>query len=262
MSSMVADCLERGREMHDGGARYHDYGIAPLGIPNAGDALYAVKRAVYEDGLCSAAELLAALETNFAGQEALRLQLRSLPKFGQQRPDADGMTSRVLATVCGIYSDYRTRWGGRVKPMVFTFVWGPPTGAALGATADGQFAGKPIAHGLTPQNSSMTEGITAAIRSHTSLCLDRVAGASTTMWDLDPLWATPDTTKAILKTFLRLGGQIYQGNTTDVGELVRAKERPHEYPHLFVRVGGFSARFVTLDAALQDEIIHRHRHRE
>jgi len=260
MSSMIADCLERGREMHDGGARYHDYGIAPLGVQNAGDALYGLKRTVYDGGLCTADEMLAALEANYEGYEELRLQLRALPKFGQQHPGADAMTNRVLGTVCDVYSAYRTRWGGRPKPMVFTFVWGPPTGAALGATADGRSAGKPIAHGLTPQSSSMTEGITAAIRSHASLCLERVAAASTTMWDLDPQWATPETTKAILKTFVQLGGQIYQGNATEVSELVRAKENPQDFPNLFVRVGGFSARFVTLGPELQDEIIARHRH--
>ena len=29
---------------------------------------------------------------------------------------------------------------------------------------------------------------------------------------------------------------------------------------MMVRVGGFSARFVRLDRAVQDELIHRHRH--
>ena len=54
---------------------------------------------------------------------------------------------------------------------------------------------------------------------------------------------------------------IFQGNTTDVAELEAALERPEEYHHLIVRVGGFSARFVSLSAAVQREIIDRYRHR-
>jgi len=260
LSSMVGDCLARGLELQDGGARYPDYGFTPLGIPNAGDALYAVKGAVFDDGFCTGEELLAALRANFDGHEALRVRLRALPKYGQQHPEADAMTDRVLGEVCGIYQSYRNRWGGRAKPVIMTFVWAPEAGAALGATAYGDFAGKPIAQSLTPQSMAMTQGLTAAIASHTSLCLERVTGGASSMWDLDPQWASPETVEAVLRTFLRLGGHIFQGNMTDVARLLEARECPEDYPNLMVRVGGFSARFVTLGPALQDEIIHRYRH--
>lgn len=81
------------------------------------------------------------------------------------------------------------------------------------------------------------------------------------MWDIDPEWATVDTMTAIVKAFLALGGQIMQGNTISVADLEAALERPEAFPNLTVRVGGFSARFVGLDRAVQQEIIARHRHR-
>ncbi len=189
------------------------------------------------------------------------MKLRALPKFGQQNAEADAMANRVLNTVMDVYAGYRNRWGGRVKSIIFTFVWAPEAGCALGATADGQFAGMPIAHGLTPQSNSMTEGITAAIGSHCALSLENVAGAASSMWDIDPQWATPKTINAILKSFLSMGGQIFQGNMTDVDEMIRAKERPEDYGHLIVRVGGFSAKFVTLGSDVQDDIINRYRHK-
>ncbi len=260
LSAMTDDCTAHGRELHDGGARYHDYGSSPMGIPNAGDALYAVKRAVFEDHICDAEELLAALRADFCGYETLRHRLRALPKFGQGHAEADAMTDRVLTTVCDIYDSYRNRWGGRAKPVILTFVWAPVVGDSLGATAYGDRARRPIAQSMTPQSAAMTEGITAAMRSHTSLPLHRVAGGASSMWDLDTQWATPKVAQALLSTFLRLGGHIFQGNTTDIEELIHAREHPEEHPNLFVRVGGFSARFVTLDTALQDEIIQRHRH--
>ena len=260
MSSMTADCLERGRELHDGGARYHHYGSSPLGIPNAADALYAAKHAVFDEGICTAEELLEALRSDFEGQEALRLRLRALPKYGQQHAEADAMMARVLSSVCEIYSSHRNRLSGRVKPVVLTFVWAPMAGAALGATADGQHAGTPVAHGLTPQKAGLSEGITSAIGSCTGLPLSKVSGGASTMWDLDHQWIRPVVAEHLLTTFLELGGHIFQGNTTDVEELVRAREDPRSHPNLLVRVGGYSARFVSLAPELQEEIITRHRH--
>jgi pyruvate-formate lyase len=66
--------------------------------------------------------------------------------------------------------------------------------------------------------------------------------------------------KAILQVFLSGGGMIFQGNTTSVAELEKAMEKPEDYPNLIVRVGGFSARFVSLDNNVQQEILTRYRH--
>lgn len=261
LSSMVEDCLDRGRELHDGGARYHDYGTTPLGIANASDALYAVKRAVFEDRLCTAQELLVALEANFEGHKDLRAKLLATAKYGQGDPGADGMARRVLEDICSIYSEYRTRWGGRVKPIIFTFLWAPEMGAILGGSADGRLAGTPIAQGITPQRLGMSRGITTAIASVGNVGLEKVSGGASTMWDLDSNWANEETITAILKTFQDMGGQIFQGNTTDVGELKAAFKDPESHPELLVRVGGFSAVFVNLDRNVQREIIERHRHR-
>jgi formate C-acetyltransferase len=261
LSALMLDCLARGREQHDGGARYHDYGIAALGLPNVADALTAVKIAVFDDRRCTAEELLAALRDNFAGHDALRAYLKSLPTYGQQHPEADAMANRILVETCRAYADAKTRWGGQLKPMLFTFVWAPMMGATLGATAYGDLAGALIAQGMTPRNSAMTDGLTAAIGSHAALSLDHVSGGATSMWDLDAQWASQPVVRALLDSFLALGGMFFQGNTTDVRDLLAARERPEEYPNLIVRVGGFSSRFVILSPELQEEIIGRVRHR-
>ena len=80
------------------------------------------------------------------------------------------------------------------------------------------------------------------------------------MWDCDSEWVSESIIKAILKTFVQKGGQIFQGNTTSVQELIKAKQNPENYEHLMVRVGGYSARFTRLSKELQDEIIGRYRH--
>jgi len=261
LSSLVGDCLARGREQQDGGARYHEYGIAPLGLTTAADALLGVKRAVFDEGFVSAAELLAALQANFAGHDALRARLLRLPKYGQEDAAADALCDRVLQSVCTLARTPRARFGGQLKPMIFNFVWTPEISRALGARADGSLAGELVGHGMTPQRRGMTHGLTAALNSATSLHYTCVSGGATTMWDMDDRWITVERMQAILKVFLARGGMIFQGNTTSVAELEQALAHPDRYPNLIVRVGGFSARFVTLGKELQEEIIGRYRHR-
>jgi len=259
-SSMVADCLERGRGQQDGGARYADYGGTPMGVQNAADSLYALKRAVYDEAFCTAGELIEALRADFVGYPALHARLLAIPKYGLGDPSADGMMGRLLTDVCRVYDAYTNRHGGRVKPIIFTFVWAPQMGASVGATPDGRKAGRPLAHGLTPQARGMAKGITASINAYTSLPNPLVSGGASTMWDMDPTWVTGDLLHSIVGAFIQQGGQIFQGNMTSVEDLRRAFADPDAYPNLIVRVGGFSARFVHLDRALQVEIMERYRH--
>jgi trans-4-hydroxy-L-proline dehydratase len=260
LSALTDDCFERGREQQDGGARHSVYGGAPLGIQNAADALHAINVAVFEEAFVSAADLVAALRTDFVGYESLRAKLLAIPKFGQECAAADAMMNRVLQSVCAVHSEYVNRHGWSVRPIVFTFTWASEMGEALGASPDGRRAGQAIGHGLTPQSLAMDCGITAAMQSYLSLDTSQVTGGASTMWDMDGSTVTFPTLRAVFETFRRGGGMIFQGNTTDVAELEAALEKPEEYDHLIVRVGGFSARFNILSERVQREIIERHRH--
>jgi len=128
------------------------------------------------------------------------------------------------------------------------------------ATPDGRQAQTPITQGLTPQSHAMTHGLSTAILSANSLDLERFSGGAATMWDLDPSLAKVDHVRQILAAFAATGGQMFQGNMTDVDELRRAQQDPEKYTNLLVRVGGFSARFVALNQGEQDDVIGRYRH--
>ena len=260
ISSMVDDCIARGRNMHAGGARYHDYGSSMIGLPNAADSLYAIKVAVFDEKICTADELIEALKENFVGYEALHAKLLAIPKYGQENKDVDAMMSRISVDLTNIFASYNNRFGGHGKAVLLTFIWAPTCGNLLGATPDGRCAGVPVAHSVTPQSMSMTKGITAAINSCTSIPFEVFGGGASAMWDLDPSILTNENVAAIFTTFFEQGGHIFQGNVTDIEDLKKAKADPNNYKHLIVRVGGYSARFTNLSAELQDEIINRFRH--
>ena len=261
VSTMVHDCLERGRGMNDGGARYCDFSGSGLAIPNVADSLLALKYAVYEEGFCTAEELLSALKADFVGYEDLQARLVALPKFGQDNPEADAMAARVLRIYTDVANSHVTPHGGRVRPLILGFVWVAQYGCITGPLPDGRKAGAPLAHGLAPQDGSATEGLSAAINSALRLDLKEVGGGASMMFDLDPQWAKPDVVEAVLQTFITGGGHIFQGNTSDFERLEDAREHPERHRDLMVRVGGYSARFVQLPPEIQQEIIGRKRHR-
>lgn len=260
MSSMIDDCLAKGKGMHSGGARYHEYGATPLGLPNVADGLFAIKKAVFEDKLCTANELIEALKADFKGFEQLQFKLKNIAKYGMDNLEADQMMNRVSNDFANIYLNYKTRFNGKAKPIILTFIYSPHAASILGATADGRNSNGLVAHGVTPQSSSMKKGITAAINSCEKLPFNKFCGGASTMWDFDCEWVNQEIIKAILKTFIQKGGQIFQGNTTSVQDLIKAKQNPENYEHLIVRVGGYSARFTRLSQELQNEIIGRYRH--
>ena len=63
--------------------------------------------------------------------------------------------------------------------------------------------------------------------------------------------------KNILKTYFKKGGQQAMINVLNRHDLENAMKEPDKYGHIMVRVGGFSARFVTLAPDVQKEIASR-----
>jgi len=260
VSSMVHDCLERGRTMNDGGARYPNYGGSGTGIPNVGDSLYAIKKAVFDDKKYTGKEILEALRANFQGHQAMRSYLRNLPKYGSGNKEATEMTDRVLRSFSDILLQYRNPVGGHARAVILGFTFSVWQGSQVGAMPDGRLASTPLTQGMSPQSGAAVEGITAAINDATSLSLERVSGGASMMWDIDPVWAKPEFVAPIMRTFLKQGGHIFQGNVTSVEELIDAQKHPENHPDLMVRVGGFSSRFRCLDQGVQNEIISRYRY--
>lgn len=260
ISSMLDNCLERGRNMHAGGVKYHDYGGTHLGLPDVADGLFAIKKAVFDDKICTAEELIRALEADFAGYEALQNKLKNIPKYGMDNDEADALARRVMADFSDMYLGYKTRWDGNGKPVILTFTYSPKAAKVLGATPDGKNSHASVAHGVGPSSSSMKSGITAAINSCGKMPFEKFSGGASTMWDFDSSYVSEEILEAIIKAFIEKGGQIFQGNTTSVEELLDARMHPEKFGHLMVRVGGYSARFVNLEPELQNEIISRMRH--
>ena len=65
LSSMIDDCIARGKSVQEGGAVYNFTGPQGFGIANMADSLYAIKKLVFEEKKFTLVELKEALDHNF-----------------------------------------------------------------------------------------------------------------------------------------------------------------------------------------------------
>ena len=70
LSTLIDDCIAKGRDYHDGGPRYDTTYIQGVGIGTITDALSAIKHHVFDRQDLTMAGLLAALDADFAGLRA------------------------------------------------------------------------------------------------------------------------------------------------------------------------------------------------
>jgi trans-4-hydroxy-L-proline dehydratase len=266
LSLLIDDCIARGQDYHDGGARYNTSYIQGVGLGTITDALTALKFHVFDRQTFTLAALLSALDDNFAGQERLRqLLLNRTPRYGNDDDYAD----RVMTTVFDLYFnaiDGRPNTkGGEYHINLLPTTVHVYFGSVIGATPDGRFAGEPLSEGISPVQGADRCGPTAVIKSAAKMDHARTGGT------LLNQKFTPQLLKddvglnglvQLVRTYFKLDGHHIQFNVVDVDTLRAAQEHPELHRDLIVRVAGYSDYFCDLGKALQDEIIARTEQKE
>ena len=265
LSVLTDDCIGRGRDTTDGGARYLYHSICFLGTANVADSLLALKTLVYEEGRVDATALLAALRTNFADAEPLRrLLLHGAAKYGNDRQAVDVLARQVADHFIDLMDGAASPLGGRYFVHLFSFLCNITFGKVLGATPDGRRAGEPIAYSLSAQQGRDVEGVTAFFHSLAHLPHHRAAGGSAAIIEIDPKVvegpAGIQRMAQLIRTAMAMGIGQLQWNVTTVERLRQAQEDPEHYGNIPVRVAGYSQMFKLLERDLQDHIIARTKH--
>jgi len=264
-SCLTTSCIERGRDVVAGGAKYNYHSCCMIGGPNVADSLHVLDQLVFKSKRVDRAELLEALRTNFADAEPLRQRLlRRCAKYGNDVADVDGLAARVAEDYCRLMNGLRTRFGGRFHVHLFSFVWHlDPCGAKTGALPDGRRAGEPLAYSISPMQGRDERGLTAVLNSLARMPHHLAAGSSSAIIEIDPALFEPDhidRTVDIVTTAIERGVGQLQLNVVNAETLRRAQAKPDKYRNLCVRVSGFSQKFCLLDRQMQDHIIARTKH--
>jgi len=263
LSLVIQDCVARGVDVTAGGAHYNFSGVQGVQVANVADSLAAVERAVFTERWVTGQQLLEALRTDFAGQEILRQRLiNGVPKYGNDDDRVDGFAHLWANRYSELVGAYPTVRGGSYQPGFYTVSAHVPMGATVGATPDGRHAGAPLADGgLSPNSGQDVKGPTSVLNSVSKANLSLASNGTLLNMKFLPAFFEGERSLAnfvsLLRGFSSLHVPHVQFNVVSAQTLREAQSNPAEYRSLVVRVAGYSAYFVELDRALQDEIIRR-----
>lgn len=266
-SLLTDDCIARGRDITDGGAKYLYHSVALAGVANVADSLMAIQKLLFEERKVSAEELLEALRTDFQGREDLRrMLLCGAPKYGNGCPEVDGFARRACEEFIDLMDTMRSPLGGRYFVHLFSFLLNIPFGKSAGATPDGRKVCEPLAYSVSAHQGRDEKGVTAMLNSLARLPHDRAAGASAAIVELDPaVLAGADGVDRLCELILgamAMGVGQLQWNVTTVDRLRQAQQDPERYGNITVRVAGYSQMFKLVEKELQEHIIARTKHRD
>jgi len=239
--------------------------LNPVGMINVVDSMAAIKQLVFDERKVTHKELKNALAANWKGYENVRDMCLKAPKYGNGNAYVDTIARDLYGYWADTAVTFRSVLGGTVKPAGISITAHGPGGALTGATPDGRYAGENLADGsISAGQGRDTEGPTALLRS--AMMIDQTPYQSTLLnmkFHPTALKTEEDMRKLsiLIRTYFSNGGKHIQFNVITKETLEEAQAKPEQYRDLIVRVAGYSAYFVQLTKAIQDDIISRMEHK-
>ena len=259
-SGTFRDCIERGRDAHDGGCRYNQSGVMCAGLATTVDSLAAVSYLVEETKAVTMAELREILRTDWKGREDLRLKARNAaPKWGVNDDRADLIGKRIYDFLSAHVNAAPNGHGGTFQAGFWSINHDLTFGKLTAATPDGRRAGTPLSRNNSATAGCGHAGPTALL--HSNAKLDRANAPDGHILDVIlPASVQGDPTAAariaaFLRVFAATGGQCIHLNAFNAAKLRDAQQHPERYPDLQVRVCGWNVRWNDLSKVEQDYFI-------
>ncbi len=268
-SMLTRGCVESGRSVQHGGAKYTTAGLYITGAANLADSIAAVDVCVFREKLISMDELIRACDSNFAGPDGERIRqllLNRPPKFGNDDEYVDGIYREMMQFIAENVQQWPDARGGRYSFNVHSQTVNVSHGMATGATPDGRKAGEPFCDNASPMMGRDVSGPTATVKSVASMGQSAFHDGALFNLRFDPKGLEGETgvdiIEGIIKTYFKHGGEHIQINVVDTETLRDAQVHPENHKGLMVRVAGYMAYFTELDRSAQDTIIRRTAHLE
>jgi formate C-acetyltransferase len=279
LSTLVRGCAESGKDVTQGGPQLKFVTIEAVTYATTVDSLLAIKYLVYDKKVCTMADLIQALRSNWDGYEVLQaIAKNKAPKYGRDDNEADAMALKVMETWTNITWEHKTTITNRqFRPGMLSWNYWIADADILPASPDGRKQGQFLSNAICPVNGADIHGPTSNANSVGKALGGKSAssgdwedylnllpnGASHTMTFSPSLLRDPAHKakfKAFLRGYIENGGTALQINILDAKMLQDAQKHPEDYKHLLVRVTGYNAYFTSIGRELQDEIIARESH--
>ena len=266
MSILIDDCIQKGKDYNNGGARYNSSYIQGVGTGSVTDSLVAIKHNVFNRKRFKIEEMLKALKHNFDGYREMRkLLLYETPKYGNDDDYADDILKQIFNAYFSAVDGRPNTNGGHFRINLLPTTVHIYFGSIVGAMPDGRKAREPLSEGISPVQGADTNGPTAVLKSAAKIDHLRTGGTLLNQKFTPQLLAYDDGIEKfmhLIRSYFKMDGHHIQFNVITAATLRDAQKKPEKYRDLIVRVAGYSDYFVDLGRDLQDEIIKRTEHSE
>lgn len=261
LSLFIDDCIQKGRDYYDGGARYNTQYIQCTGLGTITDSLSAIRKHVFQAHRYTLDQLLSAIDRNFEGEEKMRQYIRNhTPFFGNDDEEADAIAVQVYDDLQEAIEGHPNTRGGKTYMNMLSTTCHNYFGSVCGASANGRLAHFAVSDGTSPDHGDDTHGPTAVVRSLGKLDQTQCGGTLLNVRFLPQLLRREQDIKKfaqLIRYYFSLGGHHIQFNIVDTDTLLEAQKNPDHYRDLLVRVAGYSDYFNDCNLTLQNEIIAR-----
>ena len=266
LSISTEGCMESGKDVSEGGAKYNSYGGTATGLATTADSLTALKYIVYDKKLATREEFLQAILDNWEGHEALRqIALNQVPHYGNNDSYADDEMVYVMNLYYNITRAFSTCRCKTYKCGTFGASDHVVQGEITWATPDGRKTGDPIADACSPAQGRDTNGPSAVFCSAIKFNHGHYMDGMALNLKIHPSTLKTDASvtklENLTQVYFEQGGMEIQYNVVDADTLRKAQQHPEDYHNLVVRIAGFSAYFVDMTPEMQNDIISRAEHR-
>lgn len=236
-----------------------------VGWVDSVDSLIAVKYCIFDKKMYTMDELKKALKANWAGYEKMQQDFKDAPKFGNDEDYADDLFNQAVSDVYWIgRNKVKDEYGKPVYPNALPLTFMYMHADNIGALPNGRKRGEPLADsGIAPYAEFDRSGPWSRLSS--ALKIDQ-AKFKAWIWNQRFDYSTVEGESGLekltdyLESGLRGGQSQMQFNFESSEKYKDAQKNPEKYPHLAVRISGYSCFFVTLPEFMQNSVIARHEH--
>lgn len=267
VSAFYEDCIESGKDLTEGGAKYNGTGPQASGMATCADSLATIKQLMFEEKRFTGAELLQAVKDNWKGHEKIHALVNSskVHHYGNDDDYADELFKYMFECYCRHITGRKNPRGGDFSPGVYSVNANVAMGLNTNASLDGRKAGEAISDNMGPVHTEVgshdISGPTAIVNSLTKV--DHSLATNGTLMNLRfPQEAVAgvegrDNLVSFIEEYIAKKAMHVQFNIMSAATMRAAQKKPEDYKDMLVRVAGYSAYFVELGKPLQKDLIQR-----
>ncbi len=266
-SAFFNGCIEKGKDLGEGGAKYNFTGPQASGIATCADTLSTIKQLVFDEKLYTGEQLLQAVRDNWEGHDVLYALVNSsrVHHYGNDDDYADELFRRVFDCYCENIGGRKNPRGGKFCPGVYTVNANVGLGMDVGASLDGRKSAEPLSDNMGPVHTDAAShdicGPTAIANSVAKVEHSSATNGTLLNWKFPPECVAGDAGRDNLVGFIDVcfAKKIMhsQFNIMSTEMMKAAMKTPENYKDMLVRVAGYSAYFVELSKPLQLDLIKR-----